>query len=93
VYFSLATSRPPLVYSDPEEDTAVCFDPDSGDTHLLSVFASVVLSELGDKTLSAADLTEALKSRFHTASAAEIATYTPTLLEELSNLGLVKIHE
>ncbi|TCO76313.1 HPr-rel-A system PqqD family peptide chaperone [Chromatocurvus halotolerans] len=93
MHFSLATSRTPLFYFDPNEETSVCFNPDSGDTHLLSTLAAVALSELGDETLSVADLTQILKSRFDAASAGEIETYAPTLMEELSNLGLVKIHE
>ena len=92
MHLALATATPPFLYTC-EENTAVCFDPDSGDTHLLSAFAAGVLNALGKEPISKAGLLQQIMEQVDFDAAGAIEPQTLAILEQLSALGLVTISD
>lgn len=90
MHFVLGTSTPPLQYN-PGEETVVCFDPDSGDTHLLSAFASLILSTLGEEGASETELLSHITRQVDADAYENLEPHILTILHQLSSLGLVAV--
>ena len=72
------------------ERTVVYFDPDSGDTHLLSDFAGFLIRELAGKTLTLQQIIDLVSQEVEPEGLPDIADHLPTVLNDLVALDVIE---
>ena len=77
-------------FFDPGEDLVVYFNPESGDTHLISEFAAYLLHAMPDHPVEYGELIELIRPDLDPEYATELLAEIPTIFEELVNLDIVK---
>lgn len=78
------------LFYDANEGSVVYYDPDSGDTHLLSEFAACVLRAFNNKAVDTQELLRALQTELTDHTEAELQDATTAILEELVAMHILK---
>lgn len=73
------------------EETAVYFDPDSGNTHLISDFAAYLARQLASaaRPLDVAEIIELARIDIEAEDLPELSLAVPGILNALADLGIV----
>ena len=74
---------------DPGEDTVVYFDADSGDTHLISEFAALIIQQFAGRDVESGEIIELLSKQVDPELATEIPEAVPRIMDELAALSIV----
>lgn len=77
-------------FYDANEGSVVYFDPNTGDTHLLSDFAAFVIQQFTDQPLDSAELTKRLAPHVDLDEASELPQQIDGILAELHDLHIVQ---
>ncbi|NQX87741.1 MAG: HPr-rel-A system PqqD family peptide chaperone [Halioglobus sp.] len=76
-------------FYDPNEDTVIYYDINSGDTHLLSDFAAYVITQFQEGPLTAEELTIKVSPCLETLDFSDLEKTIQDILEELSALNIL----
>ena len=74
---------------DPGEDTVVYFDADSGDTHLISEFAAIIITKFAGRSAEAREIIALLANQVDPELAPELPEAVPRIMDELAALSIV----
>ena len=74
---------------DPGEDTVVYFDADSGDKHLISEFAAIIITQFAGRSVEAGEIIELLANQVDPELAPELPEAVPKIMDELAALSIV----
>lgn len=80
----------PGEFYDRNEQSVVYFNAQSGDTHLISDFASQIIHHLSDNSLELDDIIEKLAPDIASQDLPELALAIPDILRELVALDIVE---
>ena len=89
--YSVEGSKPLLLY-DCMEATVVCFDPHSGDTHLLSALAAEVIRTVAVNSMSQCDLLADLGPKLDPDAECILEPQLSQILHDLISLRLLARH-
>ena len=74
---------------DPGENTVVYFDADSGDTHLVSELAAIIIGQFAGRSAEAGEIIELLANQVDPELAPELPEAVPRIMDELAALSIV----
>lgn len=78
------------LFYDANEGSVVYYDPDSGDTHLLSEFAACVLRQFDSNAVDTQELLRALQPELPDHTEADLQDATTAVLDELVAMQILK---
>ncbi|MEM9253853.1 MAG: HPr-rel-A system PqqD family peptide chaperone [Pseudomonadota bacterium] len=79
----------PGEFYDPGETAVIYFDPDSGDTHLISDFAAHILRSMGSDPVELEALVMAVATDVDVEDTTDLARGVTAVLKELQALSLI----